>query len=60
MITPISAVAVIMPLLLSVEVATVGASVELIVEDIDEDIAGVEDGKVMVGVPMQLTPATVG
>lgn len=59
--TPSKAVAVTMALLLLPEdKPTLGVTLGLIDEDMEDMDIGVDDGRVMVGVPIQLTPATVG
>lgn len=59
--TPSIAVAVtIAVLLLPVDEPTLGATLGLMDEDMEDMDIGVDDGRVMVGVPIQLTPATVG
>lgn len=58
---PSKAVAVTMALLLLPEdKPTLGVTLGLMDEDMEDMDIGVDDGRVMVGVPIQLTPATVG
>lgn len=59
--TPSKAVAVTIALLLLPEdEPTLGVTLGLMDEDMEDMDIGVDDGRVMVGVPIQLTPATVG
>lgn len=59
--TPSIAVAVTIALLLLPEdKPTLGVTLGLVDEDMEDMDIGVDDGRVMVGVPIQLTPATVG